>query len=382
VGPDLGFNVVDVTYAPSTSDSEVRPITITADTNDLIDFIEFIGGVPRPELHAVIPDRDYAEDDLAAAIETAMEEASELASPGGGIDYDVSYDNATNMFTIAGTGLTQLQLLWDTGVNSPGGTGWSAATVLGFSNIANDTGNTTYTGDTAVESITIGVGTNDAIDFKELPDEGTLSGELNVTITPGDYSTVDLASEIEAQMTAESAASGNNIVYDVSYDSITGKFTIKENGTTLDELQILWGTGTNSGTSVATTLGYDTQDDIVTPTTSDSEVEWGIFKTLIDLRDYLKTNDVSGISRSISRLDYHFENISTKISDIGSKIIRMEIKINIFQDLNIAHTDRLSNIEDADIVEAIMDLKEKELAYEAALASSARVMELSLIDYL
>jgi len=60
----------------------------------------------------------------------------------------------------------------------------------------------------------------------------------------------------------------------------------------------------------------------------------------------------------------------------------MEIKTNIFQDLNIANTDRLSNIEDADITEAIMDLKEKELAYQAALASSARVMQLSLIDYL
>ncbi|MCD6297532.1 MAG: flagellar biosynthesis protein FlgL, partial [Deltaproteobacteria bacterium] len=61
---------------------------------------------------------------------------------------------------------------------------------------------------------------------------------------------------------------------------------------------------------------------------------------------------------------------------------RMEIKENIFQDLKISNTERLSKIEDADIAEAIMDLKAKELAYQAALASSAKVMKMSLVDYM
>ncbi|MFH1251232.1 MAG: flagellar hook-associated protein FlgL [bacterium] len=112
------------------------------------------------------------------------------------------------------------------------------------------------------------------------------------------------------------------------------------------------------------------------------EVFGTIFTTLSNLRDDLNSNNVAGIQASLTDLSAHFNEMSSKISDIGSKMNRMEIKENIIQDLKIANTDRLSTIEDADIVEAIMDLKAKELAYQAALASSSKVMQLSLVDYL
>ena len=107
-----------------------------------------------------------------------------------------------------------------------------------------------------------------------------------------------------------------------------------------------------------------------------------IFQTLSDLKAALENNDVSGIQTVMGKLDAHFDHISSKISDVGSKMVRMENKENIFQDSKITNTDRLSKIEDADIAEAIIELESKELAYRAALASSAKVMELSLIDYL
>ena len=112
------------------------------------------------------------------------------------------------------------------------------------------------------------------------------------------------------------------------------------------------------------------------------EVFGTIFTTMSDLRDDLNSNNVAGIQSSLTGLTAHFNEMSSKISDIGSKAGRMEIKENIFQDLKIVNTDRLSAIEDADIAEAIIDLKEKELAYQAALESSSKVMQLSLVDYL
>jgi len=116
---------------------------------------------------------------------------------------------------------------------------------------------------------------------------------------------------------------------------------------------------------------------------SDGDATFGtIFTTLSDLKNALEGNEVSGIQAAMSNLDTHFDHISTKISEIGSKMVRMETKENIFQDLKITNTDRLSKIEDADITEAIIDLKSKELAYQAALTSSAKVMQLSLVDYL
>ena len=116
---------------------------------------------------------------------------------------------------------------------------------------------------------------------------------------------------------------------------------------------------------------------------SDGQAVFGtVFSTLEDLKVALQSNDVGGIQDAMDKLDTNFDDISGKISDVGSKMNRMEIKDKIFQDLNFSNTERLSKIEDADIAEAVMNVKAAELTYQAALASSSKVMTLTLVDYL
>ena len=116
---------------------------------------------------------------------------------------------------------------------------------------------------------------------------------------------------------------------------------------------------------------------------SDGQAVFGtLFTTLSDLKTALQNNDVTGIQDAMGKLDDSMNDISAKISDIGSKTDRMDIKKNIFQDLNLTDTTRLSTIEDADMAQAIMDVSAAQLTYQAALASSSKVMSLSLVDYL
>ena len=139
--------------------------------------------------------------------------------------------------------------------------------------------------------------------------------------------------------------------------------------------------GTYNGNNNAFTVKIG--KDATVEVGSDGDAVFGnIFSTIDDLKTALMTNDVGGIQDAMSNLDGHFDDISAKISDVGSKMNRMDVKEKIFQDLNFANTDRLSKIEDADLAEAIMELKARELAYQAALASSAKVMTLTLIDYM
>ena len=107
-----------------------------------------------------------------------------------------------------------------------------------------------------------------------------------------------------------------------------------------------------------------------------------IFKTLIDLKTHLQNNDTSEISATLDQLDDHLDTVNNMISDTGGKLIRMEVKENIIKDLELNHSERRSQLEDADMADAIINLKTKELAYQAALSSSAKVMSLSLVDYL
>ena len=107
-----------------------------------------------------------------------------------------------------------------------------------------------------------------------------------------------------------------------------------------------------------------------------------IFKALVDLKGYLESNDVAGIQDIMGRLDEHMTKINAEVSEIGGKTIRMQVKENIIEDLKLNYTDRKSQLEDADITEAMIDLNSRQLAYNAALSSASKVMQLSLVDYM
>jgi flagellar hook-associated protein 3 FlgL len=107
-----------------------------------------------------------------------------------------------------------------------------------------------------------------------------------------------------------------------------------------------------------------------------------IFKTLIDLKASLGSNDISGIQDAMSKLDAHIKNVSATISDIGGKTIRLNVKQEVVTDLKLTDTERMSELEDADLAAAVINLKSKELAYNAALSSSSKMMQLSLVNFL
>jgi flagellar hook-associated protein 3 FlgL len=107
-----------------------------------------------------------------------------------------------------------------------------------------------------------------------------------------------------------------------------------------------------------------------------------IFQTMSDLKTALLNNNISGVQEAMTELESQFEHVTNKISSIGSRTIRMEVKERIFEDLKLVDTERLSMIEDADLAAAVIDLKEIEVAYQAAMNSSGKVMQLSLVDYL
>lgn len=380
IGPDMGF-AGDVSYKPAASNSEVTLKTFD-NTNNVIDFTEEVGTVVSSQLTAAIPEGDYTDlDDLAQAVENAMEAAS-----ANNINYKVSYDSQTQTFTIEEDGSSLdaggLELLWATGTNSA----FSARSELGFDN-ADDTAGTSYTSDSSITLFTIAAGTNDYINFKEILPGGDTdnTSELTARIPAGDYSSPDmLARAIEDAMEDASELKGNRIDYDVSYSYISHKFTIKEDGATgrkLEDLELLWYSGTNSTENAAGILGFNRTDVNAAPAKGE-EVTWGLFETLFALKGYLEKDDVDGISRSLTRLDTHYNSMTSVLSDIGIKYNRLEIRKQVSAETKLSITERKSMIEDADVVESIMDLKAIQTAYEASLNSTSKIINLSLVDYL
>jgi flagellin-like hook-associated protein FlgL len=91
---------------------------------------------------------------------------------------------------------------------------------------------------------------------------------------------------------------------------------------------------------------------------------------------------VHALDNSIAALDIIMENLTTQISDFGARSNRIDIQSQIFTNLDISTQENLSEKQDTDFIKAIMDLKATEVAYQAALSSAAKIMQLSLVDYL
>lgn len=107
-----------------------------------------------------------------------------------------------------------------------------------------------------------------------------------------------------------------------------------------------------------------------------------IFTILGTLKRALENNQVVGIRQQLENLENVADHINNQIVDIGARLNRLEAKQNILKDLDFFFQERISEEQDADISALVVDLKAKELAYQAALLSSVKIHELTLLNYL
>lgn len=107
-----------------------------------------------------------------------------------------------------------------------------------------------------------------------------------------------------------------------------------------------------------------------------------LFNTLGRLKKALEDNDPNGIRQEIEPLRRLQDSLNHEVGDIGARANRLEGKKEILNHLELNLRDRLSLREDADYAKVIVELREKELAYQAALLSSTRIAELTILNYI
>lgn len=100
-----------------------------------------------------------------------------------------------------------------------------------------------------------------------------------------------------------------------------------------------------------------------------------------DLIVALNSGDYSGMSAFIGKVDSHLNRVLSVRADIGARVNRMDLIMNRITDNSVSFTKMLSNSQDADMAEVIMNLKNAENVYKSALSVGARVIQPSLIDF-
>jgi flagellar hook-associated protein 3 FlgL len=107
-----------------------------------------------------------------------------------------------------------------------------------------------------------------------------------------------------------------------------------------------------------------------------------VFQIVVDLRQALREQDFTAIEAGEGAVRDAILRIAAVNSSVGNRINHLE---SIGEDLDatlVDYTAQRSKLADADIAEAIIEFNVADSIYQTALASTARILQLSLVDFI
>jgi flagellar hook-associated protein 3 FlgL len=110
-----------------------------------------------------------------------------------------------------------------------------------------------------------------------------------------------------------------------------------------------------------------------------------LFDTLLDLETALNANDVggvNGITTQIGRLDAAMNQVSGFRTEIGARLDTLGTASTGLDVMKLKTTEMRSKIEEIDALKVFSDFARLQQAFQAALESSARVIQPSILDFL
>ena len=109
----------------------------------------------------------------------------------------------------------------------------------------------------------------------------------------------------------------------------------------------------------------------------------GLLKTLRDVVSHLQTNDGTSLRGvDLSALDAATDAVSNARAAVGARTNRLESADSRLKDLEQVASSQLSNIEDADMAEAVVHYSTQQAVYQAALRAGSQIFQPSLMDFL
>jgi len=218
--------------------------------------------------------------------------------------------------------------------------------------------------------------TNDRFDIK-LGD----GSPITIKLPQGSYSIDDFTQALQSAIDSELALRGKIIVSNdgtnISFYSQLPITLSPANGSGLIT------SDSSSSSKLMDSIGFNTAKESVY---IGDRVESGSATQLLGVIDQLvkdlNSNNSEGISKALSRIDAHIANLNAVRAEIGVKTNRLELTLNRIEDDNINLKGLLSKNEDVDMAEAIMNLQMQQNVYNAALSVGAKIISLSLVDFI
>lgn len=108
----------------------------------------------------------------------------------------------------------------------------------------------------------------------------------------------------------------------------------------------------------------------------------GVFDTLNALSTALKNDDQKAVGDLIEDIDGNIDNVLAHRADIGARTNRLTALKDQLDTTSLNLQNNLADIQYADIAETIINFKNSENVYKAALSMGAQIIQPSLVDFL
>jgi flagellar hook-associated protein 3 FlgL len=136
------------------------------------------------------------------------------------------------------------------------------------------------------------------------------------------------------------------------------------------------------GNSTQTSVQISDTASIAPGSTGDTNTKLGDFiNHLVQLRDALNSGSTANVSAAQSLLEGDEDNIVSAMSENGAVQLRIEVSQSQSKERLANVNTLISGETSVNLPEAITKLSQASLAYDAALQSMSKIMNVSLLDY-
>ena len=111
-------------------------------------------------------------------------------------------------------------------------------------------------------------------------------------------------------------------------------------------------------------------------------LDTNIFNAALGLRTALENDDTNAIANMIDSIDSASEKMISLNTSIGSIQQQLELAEDRLETANLNLSTFLSETEDVDLASAITQYNSEEIAYQAALQSTATILRLNIMEFL
>ena len=107
-----------------------------------------------------------------------------------------------------------------------------------------------------------------------------------------------------------------------------------------------------------------------------SEVDADLFEVLEALAEDIEVGYEAGISEHMAELKTLQEHVLTERGKVGAYGMRLEQNLELAKDAELRSRTVLAEVEDVDIVQAMIEVEREKMAYQSALAATAEIAQM------